>query len=80
MLTDVQTPLPWDPLISPYISAAREMENNNFRQGQMGPYSNGAGATTAIIVTIASVARMTIEKSVWMVIFKGLVYAALMPS
>ena len=50
----------------------------------MGPYLNGAGPILAIVATIAKVARVIIEKRVWMIpwmiIFKGIAYAALMPS
>ena len=45
----------------------------------MGPYVNWAGATIAIFATTAIIARMIIEKSARMIIFKGIVYAALMP-
>ena len=41
---------------------------------------NGAGAITTIVATIAKVALMMVEKSVWMISFTGIVYAALMPS
>ena len=49
-------------------------KTRQMRQGKMGPWLNGVGAT------LAKVARMTAVKSVQMIIFKGIVYAALMPS
>ena len=45
-----------------------------------GPKLNGAGAMTAIVATVATIAIMMSEKGVWMIIFKGIVYAASMPS
>ena len=46
----------------------------------MGPYLNGAGAILAIVATIANIAIMILEKSVWMVMFKRIVDTAYMPS
>ena len=46
----------------------------------MGPWMNGAGAIIAILATTANIAVMMIEKSVWTIMFKGIVYAALIPS
>ena len=46
----------------------------------MGPYFNGAGAVVAMVVTIANMARTILEESVWMIIFMGIVHAALRPS
>ena len=34
----------------------------------------------AIFAAVAKVARVIAEKSVWMIVFKGIVYATLMPS
>ena len=44
------------------------------------PSQNGSGAILAMVSTIAKVAIMIIEESEWIIIFKRILYAALMPS
>ena len=41
---------------------------------------NGAGTIIAIVATVATVARTITDKSVRMIVFEGIMYAALMPS